>query len=171
MQIIQQKTNTRLMVYSKAQKKRLISGKMNSSCEDCIKNILTRRTTCWQLLKLHFSVPKTSDFLILNWAGQAADTNGTINRLWWPNLLKFSITAILLFWRQMQITVISKLATHTCTVWLLLSWFILGIFPISYIRECWQRIFVTLSRFWLLRGWGWVNLLKKKKLWWKSFFR
>ena len=31
MQIIKQKTNTRLMVYSKAQKKRLISGKMNSS--------------------------------------------------------------------------------------------------------------------------------------------
>ena len=41
MQIIKQKTNTHLMVYSKAQKKRLISGKMNSGCEDCIKNILT----------------------------------------------------------------------------------------------------------------------------------
>ena len=66
MQIIKQKTNTRLMVYSKAQKKRLISGKMNSSCKDCVKNILTLRTTCWQLLKLHFSTPKMSDFLILN---------------------------------------------------------------------------------------------------------
>ena len=66
MQITKQKTNTRPMAYSKAQKKRLISGKMNSGCEDCIKNILTRRTACWQLLKLHFSAPKMSDFLILN---------------------------------------------------------------------------------------------------------
>ena len=34
-----------------------------------------------------------------------------------------------------------------------------------------KNFFVTLSRFWQLRGWGWVNLLKKEKLWWKSFFR
>ena len=33
MQIIKQKMTTRLMVYSKAQKKRLISGEMNSGCE------------------------------------------------------------------------------------------------------------------------------------------
>ena len=74
MQIIKEKTNTRLMVYSKAQKKRLISGQMNSGCEDCRNNILTLTTTCWQLLKLHFSAPKMSDFLILNWGGQLTRT-------------------------------------------------------------------------------------------------
>ena len=79
MQIVKQITNTCLMVYSKAQKKRLISRKMNSSCEDCIKNILTLRTICWQLLKLYFSAPKISDFLILNWAGRATDANRTTN--------------------------------------------------------------------------------------------
>ena len=79
MQIIKQKSNTRLMVYSKAQKKRLISGKMNSGCEDCKKNILTLRTTCWQFLKLHFSAPKMSDFLILNWGGQLTRTEQLID--------------------------------------------------------------------------------------------
>ena len=33
----------------------------------------------------------------------------------------------------------------------------------SYFRESWQKTFVTLSRFWLLRRWGvWVNPLKRK---------
>ena len=124
---------------------------------------MSLRTTWWQLLKLHFSAPKMSDFIILNWAGRAADTNWTINWLWWHNHLKFSsITAILSFWRQMQITVISKLATHTCTVWLLLSWFILAIFHISSIRECRQKVFVTLSRFWL-KGVGLSESVKKRK--------
>ena len=79
MQIIKQKTNTRLMVYSKAQKKRLINGKMNSGCEDFIKNISTLRTACWQLFKLHFSAPKMSDFLILNWGGQLTRTEQLID--------------------------------------------------------------------------------------------
>ena len=81
MQIIKQKTNTRQMVYytQKLKKKRLISGKMNSGCEDCIKNILTLRTACWQLLKLHFSAPKMSDFLILNWGGQLTRTKQLID--------------------------------------------------------------------------------------------
>ena len=79
MQIIKQKTNTRLTVYTKPQKNSLISGKMNSGCEDCIKNILTPRTTCWQLLKLHFSTPKMSDFLILNWGRQLTRTEQLID--------------------------------------------------------------------------------------------
>ena len=34
------------------------------------------------------------------------------------------------------------------------------------------KTFVTLSRFWLIRGWQvWVNLLKKENLWQKSFFQ
>ena len=78
MQINKQKTNTRLMAYTKAQKKRLTSSKMNSGCEDCIKSILTLRTTCWQLLKLHFSAPKMSDFLILNWGAQLTRTEQLI---------------------------------------------------------------------------------------------
>ena len=40
----------------------------------------------------------------------------------------------------------------------------------SYFRENCQKTFVTLSRFWLLRGWGvWVNPLKKENLRQKSF--
>ena len=35
------------------------------------KKVSTLTTTCcWQLLKLHFSTPKMSDFLILNWGGR-----------------------------------------------------------------------------------------------------
>ena len=67
------------MVYSKAQKKRLISGKINSGWEVCIENILTLRIACWQLLKLHFSAPKMSDFLILNWGGQLTRTEQLYN--------------------------------------------------------------------------------------------
>ena len=44
--------------------------------------------------------------------------------------------------------------------------------------EQWQKAFVTLSRFWLLKGWGWgwgwgvwVKPLKKETLWRKSFFQ
>ena len=53
------------MVYSKVQKKRLISGKMNSSCKDCVKNILTLRTT-WHMLAVvetSFFRPKNVRFL------------------------------------------------------------------------------------------------------------
>ena len=80
MQIIKQKTNTRLMVYSKAQKKRLISGKMNSGCEDCIKNILTLRTACLAVVETSFFRPKNVGFFNSK-LGRAADANRTINGL------------------------------------------------------------------------------------------
>ena len=42
----------------------------------------------------------------------------------------------------------------------------------GYLRKNLQKIFVTLSKFWPLKGsvvWSWVNPLKKKNLQWKSF--
>ena len=41
------------------------------------KNLSALITTCWQLLKLNFSTPKMSDFLILNW-----DTRLTRTEQW-----------------------------------------------------------------------------------------
>ena len=41
------------------------------------------------------------------------------------------------------------------------------------IREHQQETFLTLTRFWLLKGWGgdWGNLLKKENLWRKFVFQ
>ena len=62
------------LLYCHTQKERLISGKMNS-CEGLReKNLSALVTTCRQLSKLHFSTPKMSDFLILNWSGQLMRT-------------------------------------------------------------------------------------------------
>ena len=62
------------LLYWHTQKKRLISGKMNSYKGFCEKNLSALVTTCWQLMKLHFSIPKMLDFLILNWDEQLMET-------------------------------------------------------------------------------------------------
>ena len=43
---------------------------------------------------------------------------------------------------------------------------------INLIREHWQKTFVTLKNFLVVKGWVvWVNPLKKENLWQKSFFQ
>ena len=42
--------------------KKLISGKIWTVRKVCIKNVSNLITTCWQLLKLHFSAPNKLDF-------------------------------------------------------------------------------------------------------------
>ena len=48
-----------------------------NSCKDCMKKYIysSLEPPCWQLLNLHFSAPKMSDFLILNWAGGRREPN------------------------------------------------------------------------------------------------
>ena len=110
------------------------------------KNLSALITTCWQLLKLNFSTPKMSDFLILNWGTRLTQT-----KQWTDCGL-----------RVLTVKTWFAVRKPFCT-WL---YVVMSTLPLAYfIREHRQKALVTLSGFWPLGGGGvWANPLKKEDL-------